>query len=211
MDYEEGSFLTQRGRLSLACSRRQLPARWPLISSSLPFSGLSSFSRSSSCPQPVSALPVPFHPHTARRVRPGRDNPRKPEVGTVNGIPRGGTDNCGLSAASGRGKKEAVTVTIIACPWPEPLLPQGLLETPLFPCTAANRTCVKGESSTFKDQLAAFTTGLGGGLGLRDRLQGRCWSWGQLHGVSRAGGGLGGGSGRALASWGVSWFNAAGS
>ena len=128
-DYEEGSFLTRRGTLSLACSRRQLPAGWPLISSSLPFSGLSSFSRSSSCPQPVSALPLPFHPHTARRVRPGRDNPRKPEVGAVNGIPRGGTDNCGLSAASGRGKKEAATIIIVACPWLEPLLPQGLLET----------------------------------------------------------------------------------
>ena len=48
--------------------------------------------------------------------------------------------------------------------------------------------CIEG-------QLATVTTGLRGDLGLQDRLQGRCWSWGQLHGVSRAGGG-------ALLSWG---------
>ena len=125
-DYEEGSFLTRRGRLSLACSGRQLPAGWPLISSSLPSSGLSS--RSSSHPQAASAPTIPFHPHAARRVTPGKDKPRKPEVSAVDGIPRGGTDNCILSVASGRGKKEAATVIIVACPWPEPLLPQGLLE-----------------------------------------------------------------------------------
>ena len=191
-DYKEGSFLTRRDRLSLACSGRQLPARRPSISSSSPFSGLSSVSCSSSCPQAAIALPVPFHPHATRRVRPGRDNPRQPEAGAINGIVRGGMDNHILSTASVRGKEAAATVITIDRPWPNPLLPQGLLETPLFPRPAANGTPIKGESSAFEGQLAAFTTGLGGSLGLRGRLQGRRWSWGQLHGASGAGGGSGG-------------------
>ena len=191
-DYKEGSFLTRRDRLSLACSGRQLPARRPSISSSLPFSGFSSVSCSSSCPQAAIALPVPFHPHATRRVRPGRDNPRQPEAGAINGIVRGGMDNHILSTASVRGKEAAATVITIDRPWPNPLLPQGLLETPLFPRPAANGTPIKGESSAFEGQLAAFTTGLGGSLGLRGRLQGRRWSWGQLHGASGAGGGSGG-------------------
>ena len=140
-DYDKGSFLSWRGRLPLACSRKQLMAGWPLISF-FPFSG---FSSGSSCPQPVSALPVPLHPHATRRARLGRDNPHKPEAGAVKGIPRGGTDNCILSVASGRGKGEAAT-----------------------------------------------------GAG---RLQGRCWSRGQVHGASRAGEGSGG----ALPSWGGAW------
>lgn len=77
----------------------------------------------------------------------------------------------------------------------EPLLLQELLETPLFPRTDAKGTCIYEESSILKGQLAAVRTGFGSSLWLWDRLQERCWSWGQLHGVSRAGGG-------ALLSWG---------
>ncbi|XP_010568937.1 PREDICTED: uncharacterized protein LOC104833756 [Haliaeetus leucocephalus] len=54
-------------------------------SAALPFCGPSSFS--SSCPQPVSVPPAPFCSRAARRGRPGRDSPRKPEAAAVNGIP----------------------------------------------------------------------------------------------------------------------------
>jgi len=107
--YQEGSFLTQRGRVSPACSGRQQPARWPSIFSSSPFPGLSSFSRSSSCPQTVNTPPLPFHPHAMRRARPGRDSPHKPEAGTANGNPRAGTDKRILSAAPATEKEAAAT------------------------------------------------------------------------------------------------------
>ena len=190
--YKERSLPTRRGRLSLACSGRQRSARWPSVSSSLPFSSFSGFSRGSSCPQPVSAPPVPFRPHTTRRVRSGRDNPRKPEAGAVSSIPRGGMDNRVLTAASGTGKEAAATVITIDRPWPKPFLLQELLETLLLPRTAGNSTRVTRESSPLESQLVVFTTGLGGNLVLWDRLQGRCWSRGQLHRVSGARRGSGG-------------------
>lgn len=87
-----------------------------------------------------------------RRARPGRDNPRQPEVGAVNGIPRGGMDNHMLSVASGRRKEAAVTIISVNCPWPKPLLPQEFLETPLLPHTAVNGTRIKGKSSIFERQ-----------------------------------------------------------
>ena len=127
VDYEEGPLLTRRGRFSLACSGRHLPARWCLISSFLRFSGLSSFS--SSCPQPVHASSVPFHPHITRRARPGRDNPHKPEAGAVNSLPRGGTDNRILSTASG-GKEAAVTITTVDGFWRHCSFPALLLTAP---------------------------------------------------------------------------------
>ena len=77
------------------------------------------------------------------------------------------------SARPGRGKEKAVAVTTGGRPWPETLLLlQGLPETPLFPraAAAAASTPVQEESGTGEGQLAAFTPGLGGGLGLPDRL-----------------------------------------
>lgn len=93
-------------------------------------------------------------------------------MGAVNGIPRGGTDNRVLRAASGRGKEVAATIISLNPPWVKPLLPRGLLEMPLFPMqlppTAANGTQIKGESSTFEGQPSRQ------GLGLQGRLRGSC-------------------------------------
>lgn len=152
---------------------------------------LSTTSKCSACP---------FSPPHHEGSKAGKRQPV--QANAVNGIPRGGSNNCILSVASRRGKEAAVTVTTIDHPWPEPLLLQGLLETPLSPHPAANSTRVKGGSSAFKGQLAAFMTGLGGPhLGLLDKLQGSCCSWGQLHGAYDPGESSGG----APASWGGTW------
>ena len=77
----------------------------------------------------------------------------------------GRTDNPILSTASGRGKEETATVITADQPRPKPLLPQGLLDTPLLPHATAKGPCAGGESSALEGRLAAFMTGLGGGLG----------------------------------------------
>lgn len=78
-DYKEVPFLTCRGGVSPGCSGRQLPC----ISSSVPFSGLSSFSHGSSCPQPIRVCLSLLAPHG--EGSPGADNPRVPEAGAING------------------------------------------------------------------------------------------------------------------------------
>ena len=173
-DYEEGSFLSRRGRLSLACSGRQLPDGLPFLPLYPSLASLSSFSRGSSCPQPASAPPVPFRPHAARRARPGTDNPRKPEAGAVTGSPGGGRDDRVLSAASGRGKEEADTVITTDRPRLKPLLPQGLLETRGRPAChrhdgAWERPGATGQASGEGLELGAAArggaSGAGGGSG----------------------------------------------
>ena len=114
---------------------------------------------------------------------PGREKPRKPETAAVNGIPGGRTDNHVLSTVSGRGKEETATVITVDRPWPKPLLAQGLLDTPPLPRATAKGPCAEGESSALEGRLAAFTTGPGGGQGLRSTLQGRCRGCGQAHGA----------------------------
>jgi len=88
---------------------RQLPGKWHSISSSAPFSGLSSFCHDSSCPQPLSAPPLPFRPHAASTARPGTHSPHKPGAGAANGIPRAVTDKRVLSAAPATQTEAATT------------------------------------------------------------------------------------------------------
>ena len=164
-------------------------------SAAFPFPGLSSFSRGSSCPQPVSAPAVPFRP--CHEENEAKGNPPKPEPDAVSNSPGEEPTPEASVLPLGEGKNEqllpsGMTVALLR---QDPLLLQELLEAPLFPQPQANGTCIDGEESLFRGQLAAVRTGFGSSLWLQDRLQGRCWSWGQLHGVSRAGGG-------ALLSWG---------
>ena len=125
-----------------------------------------------------------------------KGNPHKPEPDAVHNIPGEEltTESSALPLGEGKSKQLLSTGVTAALLRQEPLLPQELLEAALFPRTDAKGTCIDGEQSLFKGRLAAMRTGFGSSLWLWARLQERCWSWGQLHGVSGAGG--------VLLSWG---------
>lgn len=192
MDYEEGSSHAHRGRVSLACSGRQLPARWPSVSSSLPSCGLSSFS--SSRPQPVSAPPVPLRSRAARRGRPGRDSPREPEAAAVNGIP-GDERTAALTAwplAEGRRQQRPLLPRLH--PGRSPSFRRGFRgRTPLLPRAAANCTRVKGDSRTHRRaSLPPSRQGWGAACGCGTGFRGGAAAGGSRRGRAGPGEGAGG-------------------
>lgn len=159
--HEEGSFLAQRGRLSLVCSSRQLLAGSSSFYSSaaLPVSGLSSFSCGSSCPQPGS-VQLPLFARAARRMRPKVTHTNLSQMQSTTSPER--NQQLSPQCCLWEREEQAVVIHSDDCSSPQAETPPSAGAATLFPKPDADGTCIYGAIKHILGPACCFRTGFGG-------------------------------------------------